>query len=378
MCSAGERRVAGCRRQRGYGLLLALLVLVTGAATFFVSVNAPGERLGTAAVTDEAEALARTREFVIARAAADGNRPGSLSCPDLDNDGSAETGAACDAMLGRFPHRTHASRRQSGTDGTSLWYAIDPGLLDAFSPGVTVNPGTATTFEVNGEPGFGAAVIAPGSVVDDSQNGRVSSDPAHYLENGNAGGPPFADCAGVAACNDRVRGITLAELFDTPQRRLLAAVERLLREFFDDYGHLPYAAAYASDECDHGRTRGQLPFSDADSDCGGAVLDSADLNGDEQWIVDNGWLPYVVYQVEADCAGTGAACSAAGLELAGDSGLQVVVVAAGRTLAGQSRTAGAAVTDYLESAETVDGDGVFDDARPSLADNDSLRGFTLP
>ena len=59
-------------------------------------------------------ALDYARQALIGRAIGDANRPGSLPCPDLDDDGSAElfVGSACPS-LHRPPAMAHARRRRS-------------------------------------------------------------------------------------------------------------------------------------------------------------------------------------------------------------------------------------------------------------------------
>lgn len=400
----GERS-GRANRQGGFALLLTLLVLVIGATSVYISIRRPIEAGLSTEAQSNSRALARARDAVIARAATDRNRPGSLSCPDLDRNGSAGEGSPpdCTAFLGRFPHQTHAIKTLRDAAGERIWYAIADGVLDQGL--VTVNPEEVDPIEVNGRPGHAAVVIAPGGIVEGQDRGSGNrNDEDQYLENlegtyANNAGPPYEDCGDRAGCNDRVRGVTVATVFEIPQRRVLAAVSEMLQIFYDEHGYLPFAAPFGpDDECEGAttgeRTVGQLPFEDAVSDCG-PVLDRGDDPTDGQWLNANEWFRFVVYRVDADCAGTGATCGAGGLTLGDKAGFQAIIAVAGRPLFppappahspdySQDRSDAASIDDYLDSVENTNGgtaDDIngtrFDDAPPRRDDNDSLRGLVV-
>lgn len=395
--SRGNRRPGS--DQQGFALLVTLLVLVIGAATLYVSARNPAEGQRAVEAHTNARALSRARAVLLARAGADDNRPGSLSCPDLDGNGSAGSGLppSCGDRLGRFPHQTYGVNPLRDAARERVWYAIADGLLDQGT--VTVNPGTVVPFEVDGRGGYAAAVMTPGDVLEGQDRSEANSNNAgQHLEKpndagiDNADGPPFVDCAGREGCNDGIRGVTTAELFEVPQRRVLAAVARMLQQFYNDHGYLPYAAAFGSDECEGEatgkRTVGQLPFTD-EGDCGGAVFDREEDDPTDGWLNANDWFDYVVYRVDSGCAGAGATCGTGDLALGQNTGLQAVIAVAGRALDApahdpgqpQDRTTGPGNTptieDYLDSDENINGDIVFDDVSPRPDDNDSLEGVVV-
>src|SRR5688572_8050210 len=80
----------------------------------------------TRAVLDEA------RQALIGRAIADANRPGSLPCPDGDDDGSADlfVGSACASYIGRLPWRTLGIGDLRDDAGERLWYVLSPAFRD--------------------------------------------------------------------------------------------------------------------------------------------------------------------------------------------------------------------------------------------------------
>src|SRR5687768_15696996 len=115
------------------GHVLILLVAIISVAAMVVVYGSTTE-LGRA-IRAEAKtraALEYARQALIGRAIADANRPGSLPCPDLDDDGSAElfVGSACPSYIGRLPWRTLGVGDLRDEAGERLWYALSPGFRD--------------------------------------------------------------------------------------------------------------------------------------------------------------------------------------------------------------------------------------------------------
>src|SRR5688572_33016507 len=76
--------------------------------------------------------LELARQALIGRAVADATRPGSLPCPDNDDDGSADlfAGSACASYIGRLPWRTLGVGDLRDQHGQRLWYALSPAFRD--------------------------------------------------------------------------------------------------------------------------------------------------------------------------------------------------------------------------------------------------------
>src|SRR4051794_10591897 len=94
-------------RTRGQALLvlvvmvaIATILLVYGSTTEIARIVKADARTRVA--------LDYARQALIGRAVADANRPGSLPCPDGDDDGSADlfVGSSCPSYIGRLPWRT--------------------------------------------------------------------------------------------------------------------------------------------------------------------------------------------------------------------------------------------------------------------------------
>src|SRR5688572_16802996 len=162
------QRALGPARQRGQAMLLTVLLLAVGVAGLVYTLATPA-RFSLAADATTSAALAQAKVALIGRAALDQTIPGSLPCPDTDNDGSAElfAGNDCPSYVGRLPWRTLGLPDLRDGNGERLWYALSPNFRD-HSTGGALNSSTAGTLSVAGtQPaaGLAAIVFAPGSVV---------------------------------------------------------------------------------------------------------------------------------------------------------------------------------------------------------------------
>jgi hypothetical protein len=244
-----------CARHRGAVLLLACLVLVVAIGfVFALELASPGSQAARDRATDGA--LAEAREALIAYAA---DRaidtvvgPGYLPCPDLDNDGWAES--TCGSLsgdsgqrerLGRLPWKTLGLPDLRDADGERLWYAVSSkhkGLLNCaasascvdMSPDVAlgtitvrdsaghlVHDGTIAESYRAAEGGAVAVVIAPGAPLgsqarqcrpgDCDERGKclpdpawraATCDPSNYLDRAAASRFGFEDNADFIDRND--------------------------------------------------------------------------------------------------------------------------------------------------------------------------------
>jgi hypothetical protein len=92
-------------RQRGQIILALLAMFGLAFASAFYFYYTPGtQAIEANKVTDAA--MAQAREALIGRAVAAIDRPGSLPCPDTDNDGDENwhiSGIVCASYVGRLP-----------------------------------------------------------------------------------------------------------------------------------------------------------------------------------------------------------------------------------------------------------------------------------
>jgi len=286
--------MAPCVRPRGAALLIAMVALAAAlAAVIVASFLTPAA--GRDAVSDRA--LAQAREALIAYAA-DRNitawvGPGYLPCPDLDNDGWAESTCGSqngdsgqEERLGRLPWKTLGLPDLRDGHGERLWYAVSSkhkGLLNCaqsracldMSPdsalgtitvrdpsGTVVHDGTSTDLYAAERTGAVAVIIAPGpplrrlgAASEQRREGLDARNPASYLDKApdGAGGEdnadfvdrndpagrsrnhngfirgPVFDGEGRLVVNDRVAAIGYRDLMPRVMRRVALEVAQCLR-----------------------------------------------------------------------------------------------------------------------------------------------------
>ncbi len=264
-------RTARRTAQAGIAAVLLLVILVMGSLYALLSgVNTATAELQQKRDDATTAALKQAKEALIARAAMDANRPGSLPCPDLvtniagnvPNDGVADllAGPNCPSYIGRLPWRTLGLPDLRDSSGERLWYALSASFRDENT--AVINSDTQGDLTVQGVSPMAnvvAIVFAPGAAVG-SQNRGVANvnDVTQYLEAENAGGVATTyvtarrcerafDAADPAPCllgpfNDQLLAITHADLFNMVEnvvaKRLATEIAPLLRFYRDRWGAL--------------------------------------------------------------------------------------------------------------------------------------------
>lgn len=360
-------------------LLLLMLTLTVGAAGLLLSGRAPMSQASAQSSVQAEIDLARAVEALIAYHIADDDNPGALVCPDYHpsgNEGDHDVGCLNNTsdewFVGRLPWRTLDLPREYGR----LWYVIDGDFRDDHNVsggssggeegggGSTgpLNPDVDGKLLLDGESGYAAIVFDPGEARAD-QAGRPSYSVADYLDGDNATQntsdptPEFVDCHGMSNCNDRARGIRDDKLFATVQLRVIGELKPLLEAYYDDKGNLPRAAPSGSTECDSTTFVGQIPT--AQGGCNpDEYIDLDDLDSPEDdWIIENDWLEYIVYVVDKGCTAAGSGCGS--LSVNGEDGVHTVLFGAG--------------ADGLDHDKNTDGDDEFVRTPVTHTNNDVAR-----
>lgn len=276
-------------------LVLMLIVFLFGASWILAqsgSKNTHGQRDAATAA-----ALAQAKEALIGRAATDANRPGSLTCPDVDNDGVADGVAGnCTSYVGRFPWKTLDVPELRDGNGDRLWYALSPALRDT-AAAQPINPLKALELTLDGTPNIAAIIFSPGAPLA-GQNGRPSNAVADYLDGSNNDGD-YAYVSGPSSAlfNDKVLAVTRDDIFRVVNMRVLAEIRGPddnplgapnwgLRRYYADNGTFPWADSGNDGVADVGTASGNLPYNDL------AINPASLVN----WLNPNGWLPLVTYQ----------------------------------------------------------------------------------
>lgn len=273
-------------RQGGFIAVVMLLLLVIGSLYLIVTGLSTAAEAGRRHQEDvTALALGQAKDALIARAALDANRPGSLPCPDLNNDGVADTllGNNCPGYVGRLPWRTLGLPDLRDAAGERLWYALSQSFTD--SPGFRINSDTQGTLVVPGMAptgGIVAIVLAPAAVVGTQQrSGPSGGSPdqtcawgvhenckvGNYLEGQNAtvdltyeqsARCERTDCPGGVPFNDQLMVITHADLFAIVEPVVAKRIEKEIVPQLNSYfqlwgqalngsplqGFYPFAAPY--------------------------------------------------------------------------------------------------------------------------------------
>lgn len=286
------------RRQHGVALLTLMLIIFLATTAFYLR-QSSGSNVRRQSDAATSRAMAQAKEALIGRAATDMNRPGSLPCPDVDDDGVAELlpGNHCPSYVGRLPWKTLDIPEPLDGNGDRLWYALSPGLRDS-SAAQPINPGKALELTLDGVVNVAAIVFSPGPPLP-GQTGRPDSSLADYLDGRNADGDTHYVAGPVSALfNDRALAITRDDVFRVVNRRVLAEIrgpQNLsygLRNYYAANKQFPLADS-EGDGIGDSTGDGRLPYKDLTLKP--ELVDAATF-GEKAWLTNNGWLPLVGYR----------------------------------------------------------------------------------
>lgn len=222
--------------QRGAALLVLMLIIFMTLSSWILSlVNTQNSRASANQATNEA--LAQARDVLIGRATADSNRPGSLPCPDGDDDGSADllAGDECPSYIGRLPWKTLKSPALLDGEGNALWYVLARELRDDDSA-APINPTTALGLSLDGTANIAAVVFSAGAPLA-GQSGRPSNDINDYLDGGNRSGGPYTSGPTSPTFNDRAIAVSREQLFNIISRVILGLVGTGLEQYYTANGN---------------------------------------------------------------------------------------------------------------------------------------------
>ncbi len=236
-------------RQRGLALLI--LLAIVGMAVIFAVVAGLTKSTGDLARARDQKtyaALAQAKEALIADAVADNNRPGSLPCPDLNNDGltDAYSGTECpgyvggsNVYLGRLPWRSLGLPDLRDSSGERLWYAVsrDWAKNPSCLPNCPLNSDTLGQLTITGIAPVSNAVaiiFAPGAVLGAQPRDAANQNTAsNYLEGENANGNNsiFTTQASSTTFNDKLLAITNGDLMPAVERRVAREMISILQQY---------------------------------------------------------------------------------------------------------------------------------------------------
>jgi hypothetical protein len=293
-------------RQQGIALLVFVTLLATAAAAVTVTaLNRSSQNVHIARDKITAAALAQAKEALIGRAVTDENHPGSLPCPDTNNNGIAEIMSAlgnnCPSYIGRLPWRTLGLPELRDGSRELLWYALSDRFRDiaaaepinsdtvgnrhVFAPDGTTeltNQAIAIIFSSgdalagqNRDANTSVHCLATGTTILRNRCANNYLEAANDRNNATQTGPfitgPVRDANGNTILNDHLLFITHENLFPSVEKVVGKRVRELLNVKRTTWGVFPFAA----------------PFGDPDDS---STLFKSTSN------TDNGWLPFTTSQ----------------------------------------------------------------------------------
>ena len=259
------------RKQRAFGLVLFLVILVLGVLGALLSRFSPAtQRIERDKVTERV--LAEAKAALIGYAARDPNRPGSLPCPDPkavpDGRPSIADGDAnpfnnppfnctdtSSTRIGRLPWRTLGLPEPRDGRGELLWYVVSPDFrandTSALNSDVQGSLETRTAGGAVAASNLVALIIAPGSPV--GNQSRPGNDPAQYVEFQNpsppaTGTPPVYPYQLLSGSNDSILPVSHRDLFTVVDQAVFSRIEETfvpkMQALAAQWGRYPFAMPF--------------------------------------------------------------------------------------------------------------------------------------
>ncbi len=216
-------------RQRGAALLVFMLIFFLASASWMLSQANNPPRFRRESDQATSMALAQAKEALIGRALKDKERPGSLPCPDFDDDGEATNGS-CSITIGRLPWKTLGLPDLRDGEGNRLWYALAGELRDNDTT-PPINPTVSLELSLDGTANIAAIVFSAGPPLA-GQNGRPGNAIDDYLDGANKDGGPYVSGPPLPAFNDKTIAISHDQLFRIVDRGILGRLGAGLEKFY--------------------------------------------------------------------------------------------------------------------------------------------------
>lgn len=382
---------------RGQALLILLLMLSVAAVLLVYGSTTESGRIVKSERKTRAT-LEYARQALIGRAVGDASRPGSLPCPDGDDDGSADlfVGSSCPTYIGRLPWRTLGLGDLRDASGERLWYALSPAFRDhpAAPPLNSDTRGTltvysrseATTISRDAVAVVFSAGAAVGSQRRDAATAQCATDGKHvrrdhcaanYLDtatgfnNASAAGP-YVTATSTAAYNDRLALIVAADLMPLVEQRVALEIRNALLAYKKTSACrcYPWADSSGDGVSDTGSNRGRLPVLKAFPEEWGTQALPA-------YVAQNEWARVIHYSVARSALeNSGAACTECidtTLTIDGLRGYELLLLTAGYTQSLAPRTS---AVEYIDDAENRNGDDRYVTPASHAADRDRIYAVT--
>ena len=354
--------------------MILLVIIVAGLAAALIS-SLSITALENARKKTNFDVMAQAKDALIGRAVNDSSIPGSLPCPDTNNDGSAEllSGNNCPSYIGRLPWITLGLPDLRDASGERLWYALSPAFRDdnSASPLNSNTKGTLVVYNADGvslqtQAGYNAVAVifSPGSPIGSQTRGTVAqqNNAANYLDianswNNSVASGPFIAGAKSATFNDQLLIITTKSLMPPVEQRVASEVKRALNNYYNTNGYYPWADSVAQSadyNSNYGLNRGWLP--DVATASGSYSTPNWPVGNPAPWFLNNQWYTLIYYSVAEDYtshAGDCTSCVNNTLSVDGVNGVRALFFMPGTPIGTLVRSV-ITLSDYLEDSENND------------------------
>lgn len=234
--------------------MIVMLVIVVMGVTAALVTSLSASRLQSARQQTTSAALGLARDALIGRAVSDSSMPGSLPCPDTDDDGAAEllSGNDCPSYIGRLPWRTLKLPDLRDGNGERLWYVLSSTFRDDDSarPLNSNTTGLLSIADNTSISNVAAIVIAPGAAL--CGQSRPGNSASGYLEAGDGSGNSYSlqsaddDCSDSTYYNDELLAITAEQLMRPVEKRAGQEIANVLETYHTAWGAYPFATPFSN------------------------------------------------------------------------------------------------------------------------------------
>jgi len=247
--------------------MVMVVILVLGASAALVgSLSSAGLQIKRDEKTTLA--LAQAKEALIGKSILYDDYPGSLPCPDTNDDGESDAGGSndCPKYIGRLPWKTLGIPDLRDATGERLWYALSRDVR-RYSSVMPLNSDTVQgTLDLDGaNTNLIAIVFAPGSPFGTQDRSTASAScittgdsraanlcASNYLEGTNddlntsaTHNTAFQSFGTNIDFNDQLITLSRDQLFTRVEQRVGGEFRRHLNDYFASWGAYPFADPFS-------------------------------------------------------------------------------------------------------------------------------------
>lgn len=396
-------------KQSGTAFIVMLVILVLGVSALFVA-GLDGAALRNARNEKTVDALALARDALMGYAVKNDKRPGSLPCPDTDDDGITEGSCTGTNLIGRLPWKTLGLAELQDGYGQSLWYVLAPSFRNT---GSALSSDTIAELSLSGTSNLAAIIFSPGPPLANQERGsntmvcpmdgmvrQANRCASNYLEGENQNNDyVFARTPETDTFNDVSLELQAEPLLKLVEQRIAREVLACLNDYAasNPWGRYPWSTRLDGGgspnyDDDSGEKFGRLPdhLSNTKNDSNDTMPDvwpGTDacnaIFTSSGWWNNTKWKELVFYSVASRYKPKDAlpsACSGTNCLSVNPPSpsydKKIVVVVAGKKLAGQNRSNNsdkAEISNYLEGNNaSADSTKLFEQSTHSMTFNDTV------